>query len=136
MSGAAKTTRCTICRSEFTDAEIEGASACPVCNRTSVPERIADDVTVKVNWHELRILGMWAENWAMRNDDAEMARTVRIITSLLHQQYPEKPPLTMSEEMRDLRDAVHKMGGTMELSDPRLAMEASGEPPPQQGGQA
>lgn len=114
------TVRCTVCRSEFTDAEVAGARSCPTCNRASVPMAISDDVEIKVNWHELRILGMWAENWAIHNDDAIMVQTVRVITSLIHQQFPGRLSLTLSGELRDLRHAVQEQGGSLQLGDPRL----------------
>ena len=127
--GPRATIRCTICRSEFTDEQIEGANSCPTCQRQSVPERISEDVTVTINWHELRILGMWAENWAIKNDDASMVHTVRVITSLLQQQHPEKSSLTMSGELRDLRHAVEDKGGSIQLSDPRFYVPDEGIDP-------
>lgn len=120
MTDDPKTVRCTMCRTEFTDVEVEGANACPVCHRPQLPMRIADDVTVAVNWHEIRILGMWAENWAIKANDESMVRSVRIITSLIQQQHPDKPPLTLSGEMREWRHQAQEMGGSLQLSDPRL----------------
>jgi hypothetical protein len=100
-----KTTRCTHCYTEFTDAEIEGAQACPVCGTTGTPCDIADDVTIKINWHELRILGIWADNWA--HDDkipGDSKNIVATIIQRLEAQHPDKTPLTLSGEIRKLQE--------------------------------
>lgn len=67
--------------------------------------RPSEDVSVEVNWFELRILGIWAERWAAqyRDSDPKMQRTVAEITGRLHAQHPERPPLTLSGEIADLR---------------------------------
>lgn len=116
-----KTTRCTQCREEFTDEEVT-SSVCPSCGTSSVPMAIADDVQVQINWHELRILGMWAENWAVSHDNAQMVKTVRTIARLVEQQFPGKPSITLSGEFRDLREALPDIapGSSMQISDPRF----------------
>lgn len=99
-----KTIRCTDCAAEFTDEELEGKSACPTCGTASVPSSIADDVTIRINWHELRILGIFASNWAERCDEgpAKTARCVRSILKRIHAQHPERAPLTLAEEFAEL----------------------------------
>jgi hypothetical protein len=113
-----KTTRCTACASEFTDAELEGAKACPACGATGVPSAIADDVTIKINWHELRILGIWASNWAeakFRDEDGH--RTLRAILARLQAQHPGKAPLSLEGELKDLaRSGL--MTGDIEVTRP------------------
>lgn len=105
-----KYARCVHCSTEFSRDELASRTVgwCPVCKHKGVPCAIEDDVTVNVNWHELRILGMWAENHAARFKAAEpsMQRTVAIIAGRLHAQHPEKPPLTLSGEIADLRQAL------------------------------
>ena len=103
-----KTIRCTRCGSEFSEAETEGAGGCPACGSTGIPMHMSDDVTVRVNWHELRILGIWADNWAGTVDqqdpacDAKGAMTG--ILSRLQAQHPGKPPLTLGGELKLLRE--------------------------------
>jgi hypothetical protein len=68
------------------------------------------DVEVKVNWHELRILTMWAENWANRIKDdpdtkANPVRTIFAIAKRLQDQHPLLPPLTLSGELEELKKA-------------------------------
>ena len=67
-----KTIRCVICGKEFSDDELpESTCECPNCGTKSLPCLIVDDVNIKINWHELRILTIWAENWARQIDRTE-----------------------------------------------------------------
>lgn len=97
-----KTTRCTVCRSEFTDAEIASARGCPVCHTTSLPMSIVDDVTVSINWHELRILCNFAENYAQQTAKSSKPSVDAIINNLA-KQYPLKTGLTLSREVADMK---------------------------------
>lgn len=60
-----KTARCTRCRAEFSEREImqNTTGGCPKCGTHGVPMAVSQDTEVKINWHELRILIIWAENW-------------------------------------------------------------------------
>ena len=95
-----KTTRCTHCRSEFTDEELVNAKDCPVCGTTSLPMSINEDVTIKINWHELRILGLWAEGWAMKIEEEHPGskQAIQVITDHIEKQFPLKTPLTLRKE--------------------------------------
>lgn len=98
------TTRCTNCSAEFTDAELVGVGCCPKCGSTGTPCDIKDDVTIRVNWHELRIIGMWADNWASTPNFPESSkRVVAAILARLEKQYPDKTPLTLAGEVRQLQ---------------------------------
>jgi len=98
-----KTTRCSDCAGEFSDEEIDKVSRCPTCGTTSVPCAIAEDVTLKINWHELRILTIWASNYAdQQMKDQPGQRTLKSIIKRLHAQYPEKAPLTLADEFQQL----------------------------------
>ena len=107
-----KIIRCIICASEFTDAESEGVISCPSCQTTSIPCLISDDVEIKINWHELRVLTIWAENWAKQIDKKKPEDTIPVEKSLyaimviaerLQKQFPDKTPLTLFSEIRELR---------------------------------
>lgn len=102
-----KTTRCTTCRAEFTDDEIEGKSACPSCGGTGVPMAIAQDITLRINWHELRILTIWASNYAGAKDFPIASR--QALESILKQLEAQRPegfaPLTLAGEVRQLQEA-------------------------------
>lgn len=107
--------RCVQCSGEFTEKDIEGAKCCPKCGTRSIPMSPDNDITLNINWHELRILTIWAEQWARRSDkNAEenpeqnpnhenMMMTVMTIAQRLQAQYPDKTPLTLFSEIRELR---------------------------------
>lgn len=97
--------RCIICGFGYTEEQLEGVSQCPTCKAKSLPMDTADDVTIKTNWHELRVLVIWAEWWASRHkdEDPEMVDVVRMIAARIGAQHPQKGPLTFSGEVEDLR---------------------------------
>jgi len=103
----AKTTRCTHCYAEFTESELRDATCCPNCQTTGLPCAIAEDVTIKINWHELRILGIWADNWAQRPDiPDDSKRIVAKIIQRIESQHPEMTPLTLSGEILKLQEEM------------------------------
>ncbi|TAK10594.1 MAG: hypothetical protein EPO32_14785 [Anaerolineae bacterium] len=67
----------------------------------------AADFLIEVNWHELRILGIWASNWAAEKfgNDVDSARALRGILSRLERQAPGMPPLTLGGELRLVRES-------------------------------
>ena len=70
-----------------------------------MPCAIADDVTIKINWHELRILTMWAHNFAaIRALDSDAKRGLAAIIVRLEKQFPDKTPLTLAGEVRQLQE--------------------------------
>jgi DNA-directed RNA polymerase subunit RPC12/RpoP len=114
-------TRCSRCRKEFTEEETKGATCCPGCGSKSVPMDTDRDVIIKINTHELRILGIWAENYAVSvdNQPANMDNpayeplkdTVTGICAHLREQLKalgKDSPLTLSHEMGDLRKEYPK----------------------------
>lgn len=100
------TTRCTDCYSEFTEEQLEGTSSCPTCNTKSLPMKISQDTIVSLNWHELRILTMWATWYAEEKLKSEPGyHTLKaIIKRLKRQGRPEWPGLTFADEIEDLRN--------------------------------
>lgn len=105
-----KDVRCVACRAEFTNQEIEGKSACPACQSKSIPCDINMDVRVKINIHELRILGIFAENYARSTKDQSLLHVIDMIAQSIEAQLPPKKwrPLTMSRELRDLKEQFPK----------------------------
>jgi len=99
----AKTVRCTYCGTEFTDEELQNAHDCPTCHTTGIPCSIAEDVTIKINWHELRILGIWADNYAQSLHD-ESKGIVGKILQRIERQYPKMTPLTLAGEVKRLQE--------------------------------
>lgn len=112
------TIRCTNCRHEFNIAQVErhhartGRPGCPHCGTLGVPMSIDEDVTVRINWHELRILGIFATNWAERAAASEgpghdARGAVRSILRELERQRPEgAAPLTIAAEIQEIADAL------------------------------
>lgn len=113
-----KSIRCVPCGAEFSEAETEGSQGCPSCGNAGVPMAIADDVTVTINWHELRILGIWADQWAGVCDENEPEHdsksAVAGILRRLQAQHPDRPPLTLGGELDQLRETFPEL----EVSDP------------------
>lgn len=106
-----KTIRCTGCSAEFSDEELQGRTSCPACGTDSVPCDIADDVAIDINWHELRILCMWATNYAVSMKKPNSSTSLRNIISRLEAQYPTRTKLTLAGELAQLRDK----GYTLEI---------------------
>lgn len=109
---------CIDCGSDI--QSFEGLSACPFCNTQSVPCASSDQVSVSVNWQELRVLVMWAENWARSHADSTptMRRTVYRIAQRLRGQHPERAPLTFAEELGDLASEYR-----VQVTDPRIRQD-------------
>jgi predicted nucleic acid-binding Zn-ribbon protein len=104
--------RCVRCGGEFTEAQIAGASACPVCGSKGVPASPANDRDVRINWHELRVLCIWAENWAGHCEakaDESMVDLIHTIAARLQAQHPDMAPLTLTGEIQQLRDAGYSV---------------------------
>ena len=110
---------CTDCGTVL--ESFDGLDRCPACGTTGLPCASGDQVSVSVNWHELRILVMWAENWARQHKgctETDMSRTVYGIARRLRAQHPERIPLTLAEEMGEIA-AEHEMG----VTDPKLRQD-------------
>lgn len=111
---------CPRCGGRYTYEETTavGATACPGCNDEGTPCDTALDLTVEINWHELRILGIWAENWANHIKSKEDSRgfnkrapqLIESITRRLQRQYPDLTPLTLSGELASLPKALADAG--------------------------
>ena len=107
---------CVDCGARFTQEEIKGWG-CPKCGSQGVPCGVEKDTTVEINWHELRILVIWAENWAQhckrqRSDDSseKMPKTVTAIARRLQAQRPAFGSLTLSGEIAALPADLAKAG--------------------------
>jgi hypothetical protein len=100
---------CVVCGGRYTEEQILGASACPGCASTGVPCDPKQDLDVRINWHELRILVMWAENWARQSATSgtdpgfDGRAVVAGIARRLQGQQPDMIPLTLFGEIQDLR---------------------------------
>lgn len=118
------TTGCVNCGAWFTEAEVEDAICCPACGNRGVPMAKTENVTVEINWHELRILCIWAENWARKieedgsgRDGHDSVKAIYGIADRLQQQHPSKTPLTLSGELRQIGEK-YKVEASIPLDGP------------------
>lgn len=123
-----KVARCIICNEEFCEKDIKAASCCPKCNNKGLPANPKDDVIIKINWHELRILCIWAENWARKcdkdnNEALKCVLTVNCIARRIQNQHQDKLlKLTLSGEIEDLiKD--HAVETTFDTKQDKIAGE-------------
>lgn len=119
-----KTARCVVCRAEFNEEEITaafeaGKTGCPACGDTGLPMAIAQDMLIRINWHELRILTIWADNYARQHkDNPGMAQSIAAIVKALEMQRPsgEFAALTIAGELQEL--ANHSSFSEIEVVEP------------------
>jgi hypothetical protein len=105
VMGEEKTIRCTKCYEEFCDEEGKNVSCCPKCGSKGVPMSISQDVEIKINWHELRILANWAEYWAEEKCELDSKDTLQAILDRLEKYRPEGgAALTLAREVKDLQE--------------------------------
>lgn len=118
-----KDIRCLICGKEYSHEELGDVEACPNCGTTTIPCDIKDDVIIGVNWHELRILTIWAENWARHLDgnleEGEEKNLLAIMTiaQRLQKQFPDKTPLTLFGEIKELRKELGNENVITDIDD-------------------
>ncbi len=90
---------CTECG--FKVASYDGLACCPNCGTESIPCADNNQVTIAINWHELHLLCVWAEQWAHAKCGG--AGVVYSIAGRLAAQYPERHALTLAGEVRELQ---------------------------------
>jgi hypothetical protein len=132
MSDTEKTTKepiamwCTHCGVRLRRSEISGWG-CPKCGNPGIPCDPAKDVFVEVNWHELHILGCFAERWAEQcaatGSDAvtrQMPKTVYAIARRLEHQWPHFGRLTLGGEIADLPEDLAERGITIDAVESNI----------------
>lgn len=98
----AKRLLCMACGSEAD--QTPDMRACPSCGDASHPPAdLSDAVSLTISTHELRILTMWASNWAHSIEERYPGsnKAVSIILDRLATQ--TDAPLSLSQEIADLR---------------------------------
>ena len=97
---------CMHCGVHLTQAKLDehGLPSCPKCGYDGYPCVPADDVSVDINWHELRILTIWAMNYANDTEKPQLRQTVAAICRRLQGQYPDNTPLTMAGEFKQIAE--------------------------------
>lgn len=98
--------RCTLCYTEFTFEEAESLERCPECLTEVPPHRISQDVTLTLNWQELRALTIPAMRWyKAASPEAVTEDIVRTLNAILGRLYTHRPlgagALTLEDEMSE-----------------------------------
>lgn len=93
---------CLACGNE-TD-ETPDMRACPSCgDALHPPANLSDSVNLTISTHELRILTMWADNWA-RSIEARCPGSQKAISVILDRLATQTDaPLSLSQEIADIR---------------------------------
>lgn len=111
---------CLHCR-ETTEVDPEGSAltACPHCGSTSAPADADDQVTITLTVHELRILCIWASNYAENiKDNPGCGDSPRAVYGILdHLGTQTDTPLSMRQELADLRSALPNSTVTVRRAD-------------------
>jgi len=108
------TIRCIECGVEFLQESLpEGTAACPNCNSRSIPCDVANDVNIKLNWHELRILCIWAENYG--RSIGSQGTIYSIAQRIEDQARGDKPPLTLAREISEAGAKLFTKDGEVPL---------------------
>ena len=97
---------CTLCGVDI--ESFKYLTECPNCGTTGQPCGVENQVNVSINWHELRILCIWAERLGLQCKPPS-AGTVYAIAERLMKQFPERIPLTLAGEIGELKDAGYKV---------------------------
>ena len=100
-----KTARCVRCSIEYSDEELNqiNPDKCPNCGTPGLPMSISQDVSVPINWHELRILTIWASNWAEQLDDDCKIDLMAILKRLDKHRPKGGAALTIVGEFKELQ---------------------------------
>ena len=132
-------TRCAVCETVFANdaPEMQEASmdtGCPACGSTSVPHDPAHDVTLTINWHDLRCLAIWAENYVLASKaDPQWERAWEAIKRRLRSVQPEGAAgLTLFDEIQQIRDEGYDVtlhDGNAHGSHPFGALEPDDDDP-------
>jgi predicted nucleic acid-binding Zn-ribbon protein len=102
---------CIKCRATFTEAGYQNASGCPSCGDKGVPATLQRQTTLDITHHELRVLCIWASNYADGIKDPKMRdpmkAALRGIFSGLRSQDPNLPALSLFDEIQEVADTFN-----------------------------
>lgn len=112
----------------FKVLSFKNLNCCPQCGTQGIPCNDEDQVMVSVNWHELRILCLWAERWAQWMEEhptpseyktGKPSDVIYSIADRIEAQIEGKTPLTLAHEIAKLPEELKKAGvnfGDMETN--------------------
>jgi hypothetical protein len=93
-----KVIRCTRCHAEYTEVQFKEMECCTSCGSTAQPQLIEQDVFIRINWQELRVLVEFALRAPVRGESKGLLE--EIVRRLASNRPPNAPPLTLEEEYR------------------------------------
>lgn len=115
---------CVECGHPYTFESSRGLNCCAECGSRAIPMQAIDAVNLKINWHELRTLVMWAENFAASEDfkatqegfeppegytmedRMDLVPILKGIARRLQAQYPRRQTLTIAGELAQLKNML------------------------------
>ena len=97
---------CIVCRRPYSKSEVDNMETCPECGVGVKPMLPRENVSINVNWAELKILSNWAEAYALAYQVhyPDMLKAVYSITNEIEQQNPLKTPLTTGRELGVMKE--------------------------------
>jgi hypothetical protein len=100
-----KTVRCPSCLAQFKESQILDLKACPTCNSTQMPQIVEHDVTLTLNWDELRLLANWSAEYVADNfaQNSEILSELKVLLNKVGRHRPPgADPLTLEEAVAEL----------------------------------
>ena len=85
-----KDVRCLVCRSEFSRKELQNNMSCPVCGYQGLVMLTSGDVSININWFELKLICMWAESLVLQTGGSETIKVFYSIIKELAKQVPNE----------------------------------------------
>lgn len=99
-----KTMRCVDCYEEFSEEDVGDSEACPACGTCTLPMSIDEDILLPINWHELRVLTIWASNYAEKLPDSSRISLHKTLKRLDKYRPPGGAALTLVGEIKELQE--------------------------------
>lgn len=101
---------CVECRTTFTAEETATATSCPHCGSAGIPADLREMLDLKITRHELRILTIWAANYAdSLLKSSALSNAPDVVAGILkgiREQHPNVGPLSMQEEFQHVADTA------------------------------
>jgi hypothetical protein len=99
--------RCPACMEQFAESYILDLDACPFCASKAMIQYPENDVTLNINWDDLRLLANCAQSYCddQISDEPEIHEEIELILSKLRSlQPPGGDPLTLKDMLAQLRE--------------------------------
>lgn len=108
-----KPIRCIVCRTEFTEKELENTTGCPVCGFEGLTMLTDGDVNIDINWFEIRLICMWAEALVVKLGDEHSLNAFYSTIYEIQKQLPSSGKITMFDKPPIMKDDSLPPEGTL-----------------------